>query len=106
MKVSEDDRDEEDIDERDFKKEEPPEPHQLVPAKARQRPADPHHEKDQRAYFREKDGNVDEPENPAVRAIGNSREMPAAEEKRRDNSRAGDHCDVLPEKKQSELHRR
>src|SRR5258708_27685350 len=99
MEVRENDRDDKDIDERDFKKEQPTQSHQLVPTKSRQRPADPHHEKDERADFGEKHGDVDQAEDPAVRAVRDSRKMPAAEKKRGDDSRAGDHGDVFAEKK-------
>src|SRR5438034_1269605 len=46
MEVSENNRDHENIDERNFEKEKPTESHELVPAKTRERPPHPHHEKD------------------------------------------------------------
>src|SRR5690242_14206222 len=42
VEIKNDDGDEEDIDERDFEKEQPAESHQLVPPKSGQGPADPH----------------------------------------------------------------
>src|SRR2546423_5672255 len=98
MKVSENDRDQEDVYERDFKEEKPAQSHQLVPAKSRQGPADPHHEKNKRANLGEKNGDVDQAEDPAVRSVRDSRKMPAAKEKSGDDSRAGDHGDVFAEK--------
>src|SRR5436190_6587238 len=98
MKVSKDNRDQENIDERDFEKEKPAEPHQLVPAKTRQCPADPHHEENEHANFREKHRDVDQSKNPAVRAVRDPGKMPAAEKKRGDDSRAGDHRNVFAEK--------
>src|SRR2546423_8669316 len=98
MTVSENERDQENVYEHDFKEEKPAEAHQLVPAKPRQGPADSHHEKNERANLGEKNGDVDQAEDPAVRSVGYSWKMPAAKKKRRDDSRAGDHRDVFAEK--------
>src|SRR2546423_124775 len=99
MEVSENDRDDENIDECNFKKEKPAEAHQLVPAKSGQGPAHPHEYEDQRADLGEKDGDVDQAKYPAARSVRDSRKMPAAQKKRGDDSRAGDHRNVFSEKK-------
>src|SRR5882672_1495699 len=99
MEVSENNRDHENIDERDFEKEKPAQTHELVPAEAWQRPAHPHEDKNQRCNFGEENGDVNQSENQTVRAIGDSRKMPASEKKCNNDSRAGDHGDVFAEEK-------
>ena len=61
----EDDRGEENVDERDLEEEDPAEPHQLIVAEARQRPAHPDEDEEQGGDFGEEDGDVEETaENP------------------------------------------
>src|SRR5260370_36144408 len=99
MKVDENDRDDKNVHQRDFKKEKPTEAHKLVPAKTWQGPAYPHEQKDECGNFGEEDRNVDQSENPTVRAIRNSRKMPASKKERNNDARASDHGAVFAEKK-------
>ena len=57
--------------------------------------ANPDKQKKESGNFGEKNEDVNESKNPAMRAIRNSRKMPAAEEKCNDNSRAGDHSSIF-----------
>src|SRR5207237_7071097 len=98
-KIRNNERDYKNIDERDFKKEKPTKAHELVPAKTRQGPADPHEHKNQRCNFGEEDHDVDQSENPTVRAIRDSGKMPAPEKERNNDARASDHGDVFAEEK-------
>src|SRR6266446_2507678 len=104
MEVNENDRDDEDIDERDFKKEKPAQAHQLVPPETRQSPAHPHEQKDQCGNLGEEDRDVDQTENPTIRAIRNPGKMPAPKKERNNDARARDHGDVFAEEKQTEFH--
>src|ERR1044071_4823281 len=74
--ISEDDRHQENVYERDFEKEDPAEPHQLVVTKAGERPADPDKKEEKRGDLREKDKDVKQPPTPARRAVGDAGEMP------------------------------
>src|SRR5581483_10107314 len=89
----EDTRGEDDVDEGDFEKVNPAEAHELVVAETRQRPAHPDEEKEQCCDLAEKDGDVHAAPNPRrhrvqkiesalIRAIGNERQMPAAQKHR------------------------
>src|SRR4030095_3875879 len=98
--------DDKDVYQRDLKKEEPAEAHELVVAETRQRPTDPHEHKDQGGDFCKEDRNIDETENPTMRSIRDARKMPAANKQSHDESCPGDHPCVFAEKKQREFHRR
>src|ERR1041385_9216143 len=54
------------VHQRNFKKEKPAQPHQLVPSKSRKRPAHPHKEKNHYGDLCEENSDVDQPEDPAV----------------------------------------
>src|SRR4029453_5623276 len=75
-----------DVYQRDLKKEEPAEAHELVVPETRQRPADPHEHKDQGRDFYKKNRDIDETENPAMRSIRDARKMPAAKKQSHDDS--------------------
>src|SRR5947209_19420898 len=51
------------VNQSNFEEKQPAEPHQLIPTKARQRPAHPHHEKDDGGDFREENGDVNQTKN-------------------------------------------
>src|SRR5262249_32609386 len=68
----------EDVHQRNFKKEEQAQPHQLIPSKSRERPAHPHKQKNDGGDLCEEDRDVDQTEDPSARAIRYSRKMPAA----------------------------
>src|SRR6266702_3359496 len=68
--------DDKDVYERNFEKEEPTEPHKLIVTKTGQRPAHPHKYENQGGDFCEEDCDVDQAEDPSMRAVGNSGEMP------------------------------
>jgi hypothetical protein len=72
-------RGDKDVNQRDFEKEDPTESHELVITKTGQRPADPHEKENQGGDFCEEDCDVDQAEDPSVRAIGDAWEMPATE---------------------------
>src|SRR2546421_6022906 len=99
MKVDKNDRDDKNVHQRDFKKEKPTQSHQLVPSETRQRPTHPHEQKDECSDFGEKDRDVDQSENPTMRAIRNSGKMPTTKEQRNNDARASDHGDVFAEEK-------
>src|SRR5881409_1809843 len=67
----------ENVNQRDFKKEQPAEPHQLIPAETRQRPPHPHEEEDHECDLAEEDDDIKEPKDPAMGAIWDARKMPA-----------------------------
>src|SRR5207244_8877610 len=96
--------DHEDVHQRDFEKEQPAQAHELIETKPREGPTNPHENKNDDRHFREEERDVDQPENPTMRAVGNSRKMPAAEEEGHHQSRAGNHRGVFAEEKESELH--
>src|SRR4029453_17217872 len=73
-------RDKEDIYQSDLEEEKPAEAHQLVITKSGQGPSHPHENENDDGDLCEEDRDVYQTEDPPVRAIGNSREMPAAEE--------------------------
>src|SRR5438105_15947912 len=91
--------------ERDLEKEQPTQPHQLIVAKARQSPADPHEDEKERSDLREEDKDIYQPPTPSVRPVWYARKVPAAQEKRYDNGGASDHRDVFAQEKKAELHR-
>jgi|SRR5690349_15480949 hypothetical protein len=105
MEERQDGGDAEDIDEGDFKEEDPAQSHQLIVAEARESKSDPDENEKQDHNFGEENKDVNETKNPAMRTVGNSWKMPAAEEKGDDNGGPGDHSGVLAEKEESELHR-
>src|SRR6266545_4580687 len=71
-------RDNENVNQRDLEKEEPAEAHKLIIAKSGQGPSHPHEKENNDGHLREEDCDVDQTEDPSVRSIGNSRQMPAA----------------------------
>ena len=105
MKKGKDGGGPEDIHEGDFKEENPAQSHQLIVAEAGESKADPDENEKEDRNFGEENEDVNETKNPAVRTVGNSWKMPAAEEKGDDNGGPGDHSGVLAEKEESELHR-
>src|SRR5260370_26477437 len=58
--VRENDCDDEDIHERDLKKEQPAEPHKLIVTEARQSKTHPNEKKQEHRHFREKDGDIEQ----------------------------------------------
>src|SRR5882724_2662128 len=80
-----------DVHQRDFEKEKPAQPHQLIPAKSRERPAHPHKQENQEGDLCEKDCDVNQAKDPSVGAIWYPRKMPAAEKERNNNSGPRDH---------------
>ena len=105
MEERQDGGDAEDIDEGDFKEEDPAQSHQLIVAEARESKANPDENEEEDHNLGEENKDVNETKNPAMRTVGNSWKMPAAEEKCDDNGGPGDHSGVLAEKEESELHR-
>src|SRR2546422_7150647 len=91
------------VHQRDLEKEQPAQAHELIETKPREGPTNPHENKNDDRHFREEEGDVDQPENPTMRAVGNSRKMPAAEEEGHHQSRAGNHRGVFAEEKEREL---
>src|SRR6266404_8409061 len=96
-------RDQKDVNQRDLEKEKPTKPHQLIPAKTRQRPADPHENENHHGDFSKENRDVDQAKDPSVRAVGKSWKMPATEKQCNDDGRSGDHRGVFAEKIQGEL---
>src|ERR1043166_1541864 len=91
----EDRRGEEDVYERDFKKVEPADAHELVETEARERPAHPDKEHEQRSDLAEEAHDVGKAEQPMRKiaeewqaaisvAIGDTGDVPSAEEKHDD----------------------
>src|SRR5690349_19540308 len=72
-------RDNKDIYQCDFEKEKPAETHQLVITKSGQGPSHPHENENDDGDLCEEHRDVYQTEDPPVRAIGNTREMPATE---------------------------
>src|SRR3954454_13901147 len=98
--VRDDSRGDENVDERDLKEKHPPQAHQLVVTKTRQRPAHPDKNKEEDRDLREEDKDIVQAPAPAVRSIRHPRQMPAAQEKRHNDRGAGDHGDVLAQEKE------
>src|ERR1700741_4054993 len=82
--IREDDRHHENVYERDFEKEDPAEPHQLVVTETRKRPAHPDKNEEKRGDLREKDKNVDQAPTPAGGAVRDAGKMPATQEEGHD----------------------
>src|SRR6266516_2621907 len=59
-KISDNPRDNENIDQRNLEKEKPAEPHELVIAEPGQRPAHPHEDENEHRHFCKKSGDVEE----------------------------------------------
>ena len=95
----------EDIHEGDFKKEDPTQSHQLIIAETRESEADPDENEKEDGNFGEKNKNVNEAKNPAVRTVRDTWKIPAAEKKGDDNGGPGDHSGIFAEEEESELHR-
>src|SRR5438067_12942252 len=93
-----------DVYQRDLEEKEPAESHELVPAESGQRPAHPHEHENEGADFGKEHDDVDQPEDPTARTVGDSRKVPAAEKKGHHNRRAGNHRDIFAKEKQTELH--
>jgi len=106
FEVSEDAGGDEDIDQRDLEENIPTEFHQLVEAEAREGPAHPEEEENDRGHFGEEGADIDQPPEPSVRSIRNEGQAPSAEEERHDDARAGDHGRVFTEEEKGETHRR
>jgi len=77
----------------------------LIIAETRESEADPDKNEKEGRDFGEKNKNVNEAENPAVRTVRDTWKMLAAQKKGDDNGRPGDHGGVFAEEKESELHR-
>src|SRR4051812_23911067 len=86
--VGEDDRHDKNVHERDFEKEAPAEPHQLVVTESRQGPANPDKNKKKRNDLGEKDKHIDQTPAPAVRTVGHTGEVPASKEQGDDDRTA------------------
>src|SRR4029077_16062630 len=70
--------DNEDVNQRDLEEEEPAETHELIIAESGQGPAHPHKKENDDGDLCEEDCDIDQAEDPSVRPIGNSRQVPAA----------------------------
>src|SRR5438094_6678108 len=70
--------DNENVNQRDLEEEKPAETHKLIVAKPGQGPSHPHKKENDNGDLCEEDGDIDQAEDPSVRPIGNSRQMPAA----------------------------
>src|SRR4051812_16627906 len=74
--ISENDRNQKNLYERNFKKEDPAEPHQLVVTEAGERPAHPDKNKKKRGDLREKNKYVNQPPTPARRPVRDAGKVP------------------------------